>query len=118
MNNTSATFTSAAGGYIIFDITDPAFLAGKIPGKFCEEANANGPWFYQPSQWSKDNGWESTVARLMKFPMMYSPGFATAEAALVDANEWEGNTETRVHGQLATQAMIAQAFGEPAEVML
>lgn len=116
MRNASPTFMSTAGGYVIFDITDPSFMAGKIPGKFCEEANVNGPWFYQPAQWSKANGWESSVARLMKFPMMYSPGFATAEAALADANEWEGNTEARVRSEATAQAMITQLIGEPHEV--
>ena len=106
MNKGSATFRSAAGGYVIFDITDPSFLPGRIPREFCKEANANGPWFYQPAHWSKENGWESSVARMMKFPMMYSPGFATAQEALDDANKWEANTENRISGQVCAQDLI------------
>lgn len=81
------------GRYVIFDITE--FLPGRlIPQDFCDEANTRGPFFFQPSDWGLDNYWGgSAIAYLVGkdkcWPMMYSIGFPTMEAALEAATDWE-----------------------------
>jgi hypothetical protein len=89
------------GKYAIFDIT--LFLPGRtIPSDFCKEAEERGPYFFQPSHWTQENYWGgSNIAYLatrkgfLPWPMMYSTGFPTAEAALEAATEWENGEADR-----------------------
>lgn len=87
------------GKYVILDITE--FLPGrKIPESFCEEAEKNGPFFFQPSDWTLENYWGgNAVAYIIGqekcWPMIYSIGFPTVEAALEAASRWEAEQPER-----------------------
>jgi hypothetical protein len=97
---------TSEGKYMIFEIT--SFLPGKpIPQEFCDEANLRGPWFFQPSHWSAKNGWYSNIGDLRKFPLLYSIGFPTAEAALVAATEWEARFPEKHSAERAFEAKLA-----------
>lgn len=91
------------GQYVIFDITE--FLPGRpIPQSFLEEAEAHGPWFFQPALWSAANCWGgSTIAEYMgeakSFPILYSIGFHSEEAALEAATAWEAKDPDRHRGK-------------------
>lgn len=85
----SGEFKTLSGKYTIFDITE--FLPGRrIPGHyFPPNGICDGPWYFRPSEW-KEPEWDgSTISYMLKFPMCYSPGFATAEEALAAAEQWE-----------------------------
>lgn len=74
--------------HIIFDITDPSFCSGKmIPSDF---DTSTGEWFFQPTAWEPP-AWGFNFIYLGKrgFPMAYSPGYPTLEAALAAAETWE-----------------------------
>lgn len=87
--------TTKSGRYQIFEIT--SFLPGKkIPKAFCDEAEAGGFWFFMPSEWTAESGWGSVVGEMQGYPMIYSMGHPTAEAALVTAEEWEAGEEERL----------------------
>jgi len=87
------------GKYVIFDITE--FLPGRvIPENFAKEADENGPFFFQPADWSLENYWGgSAIAWLVgqdkAWPMMYSIGFQAAEEALQAATKWEAEEPQR-----------------------
>jgi hypothetical protein len=94
------------GKYTIFDITE--FLPGRpIPQEFCDEANQGGPWFFQPAHWSEKNGWYSALGDLRKYPLLYSIGFPTAEAALEAATGWELRDPERHAQERAFEAKLA-----------
>lgn len=91
------------GKYIIFDITE--FLPGKpIPDEFCKSANEGGPFFFMPSTWTEELGWGTFLAQHRGYPMNYSPGFETAEAAAEAATAWE---VTRQRQESQSNAFLA-----------
>jgi hypothetical protein len=98
------------GHYSIFDITE--FLPGRpIPQNFCDEANQHGPFFFMPASWTLENFWGGDSIAYIKgkeksWPMMYSIGFPTAEAALEAATEWEnGEAERAARGMKVERDM-------------
>lgn len=93
---------TSRGQYVIFDITE--YLPGEvIPPSFTKEANEKGPFFFQPTDWTRENDWGGSAAiNIMAksnpktWPFMYSTGFATAESALDAAQKWEDDDPERL----------------------
>ncbi len=86
---------TAGGGLRVFDVTE--LVPGRpITEPFCLEANAGGPWFFQPAWWCAENNWGgSALARFTGYPLPYSPGFRTPEEAVAAAEEWEAASRGR-----------------------
>lgn len=88
-----------SGKHVIFDITDPTFLPGRIPQYFLRESTEDRFWFFQPAEWfplTSDYG--SFAAELSKFPVVYSTGFKTPEDALEAAEAWELRDDLKAAG--------------------
>lgn len=98
------------GTYRVIDLTE--FLPGrKIPEDWCEEANKNGPFFFLPTWWSEENLWGGiNLTRFTKFPMCYSTGFSTPEAALEAATVWEQGEEERATRGMQIQREMTELF--------
>lgn len=98
------------GLYYIIDITE--FLPGRhIPSDWCEEANKGGPFFFLPSNCTEETQWGgSRISLFTKFPMLYSVGSPTAEAALEEATRWEAGKSSREIQQKEIDASMVSLF--------
>ena len=91
---------------IIADITDPTFYPGKTIPLSYEDVSAEGTWFFWPKDWLSENFGGIFTAWAAKYPMVYSIGFSTPEAAIAAAEKWEAETpernahNTRVESQM------------------
>lgn len=89
----------------IFDITE--FLPGRpIPAEFEEESQSGGTFFFQPAWWCEEEGWGSFLGQRRGFPMIYSPAYPTAEAALEAANEWESTKDRWIFGAVWSEPRL------------
>ena len=103
------------GLFLIFDITE--YLPGRpIPPDYLKAAEEGGPFFFMPSNWTEENDWQTFSGRFRRFPMLYSPGYQTAEEALAAAEGWESTKDER---EQRDQANYRAIFGEdPKTVVL
>lgn len=102
------------GFYRVFDVSDPSFLPGQlIPGDFVPMPTNGGTWFFMPSDWEGPDWGGSYFASLRKFPMAYSLGFGTADAALEAAQEWENDKERREASWAHNYAEVERIISEP-----
>lgn len=92
--------TTPSGLFRIFDVTE--FLPGQpIPSEFLVPGYCDGPWYFMPTAWIAPHwGNASRIAINRNFPMCYSPGYATKEAALAAAIEWEPEFVRKEEGKL------------------
>lgn len=85
--------TTKSGRYVVFDITDPAFHPGQpIPPGF---DTSKGNWFFHPCDWDAPTYGGSPLALLRKYPCPYSPGYASEDEALEEAELWDADSEAR-----------------------
>lgn len=109
---TMADLTTKSGKFIIADITDPSFFPGKSPPAMYQDPTHEGSWFFWPCEFLAGDFGGIAVARLSGYPMCYSPGFATSEAALEAAEKWEVETPKRMAEDRQAEARMAALFGD------
>ena len=85
-----------SGKHIIADITDPSFYPGKkIHSSYQDPEFNGGTWFFWAEYYLSETFGGIVHAKIRGYPMIYSPGFLTAEKALEAAEEWEATKEER-----------------------